>query len=220
LERGAVRRNLRGVTRSVVLVGLIAALALGASASARGSASGRAAGCGSDQGHTLARSDSARVYTRGGTVFGCAIPNGTVYKLGSASVCNGHGRAAPVAVAGRLVAYGLETCGIDTGSAVVIVRRLTDGKRLRDDPSRTGPAGPESYDAVDSLVLAPSGADAWITVTSSIVSHQNATEVHEHGRNGFALLDSGSGVNPGSLRLKRSKLTWRHSGLLRSATLR
>jgi hypothetical protein len=131
----------------------------------------------------------------------------------------GSSRAGPVAIAGRLVAYGLERCGVDTGSTIVVVRRLTDGKRLHSDPATTQSVGPEAYQTVDSLVVKRNGSDAWIAVANSLGTHQTSTEVHADSTDGFALLDAGSEINPSSLRLDGSKLTWRHGGSKRSATL-
>jgi hypothetical protein len=182
-------------------------------------AAGKRSSCGRRQGHTLVQSDTARAYTLDGDVFACAIPAGVAYRLGSASVCVGSSRAGPVAIAGRLVAYGLERCGVDTGSTIVVVRRLTNGKRLHSDPATTRPVGPESYQTVDSLVVKRDGSDAWIAVANSLGTHGTGTEVHAHDTNGFALLDSGDGVNPSSLRLDGSQLTWRHGARKRSATL-
>jgi hypothetical protein len=195
-------------------------LALGAAAFVQ-LAQARASGptCGRHQGQTVAQTDLARVYSLNGGVYGCAIPNGVVYKLGSASVCNGAGRANPFAIAARLVAYGLQQCGVDTGVSTVIVRRLTNGKHLRRDPATTGTVGAESYESVESLVLAADGSDAWISVTSSIVGNGATTEVHKHDSGGAVLLDSGAGIDPHSLRLVGSKLTWRHDGKRRSAQL-
>jgi hypothetical protein len=176
--------------------------------------------CGDSHGHTLVQNGSARVYTLHGGVYACASPNGVVYHLGSSSVCVGTRRAAPVALAGRLVAYGLESCGVDTGSTEVVVRSLTTGKRLHTDPSATGPRGAESFQSVTSLVVKRDGSDAWISITNSLGGHGSAIEVHAHSLSGFTLLDSGIGVDPSSLRLKRSMLSWIHSGQRRSAQLR
>jgi hypothetical protein len=200
------------------MIALLAVVAAGATSSLAPAASTTGT-CGRHQGHTLAQSDSARVYSLNNGVYGCAIPNGSVYRLGSASVCQGHGRATPVALAGRLVAYGLETCGIDTGSSVVIVRRLTNGKRLHEDAATTGPVGAESFETVESLVLKPGRSDAWISVTNSVVTHGATIEVHKHDSTGTSLLDSGLGIDPHSLRLTGSKLAWRHDGKRRSAIL-
>jgi hypothetical protein len=190
-----------------------------AATTASAAATASAATCGRHQGHTLVQSASARAYTLNGEVYACAIPNGVVYHLGSASVCVRSQRAGPVAIAGKLVAYGLESCGIDTGSSVVVVRRLTNGKRLRSDPSTTGTIGAESYSTVDSLVVKPNGSDAWIMVENSLGTHKTETEVHAHGTGGAVVLDSGTGIDPQSLRLAGSKLTWRHGRHKRSAKL-
>jgi len=195
-------------------------IALGATVVVQASNAGGAGGtCGRQQGHTLVQNGSARVYTLNGGVYACAIPNGVSYHLGSASVCVGTQRAAPVAIAGRLVAYGLEQCGVDTGSTVVVVRRVTNGKRLRSDPAIAGAAGPESYQTVESLVVKRDGSDAWIVVTNSLAGHGSNIEVRAHSKSGPALLDSGFGINPSSLRLRGSKLSWRHGGQRRTATL-
>jgi hypothetical protein len=123
-----------------------------------------------------------------------------------------------VKVAGNVTAYALTTCGIDTGSTEVIVRRLTDGQQRASEPATTTRLV-ESYTAVDSLVMRADGAVAWIAVNHSIVRHASATEVHKLDHR-FLLLDSGSGIDPRSLRLHKSKLTWKHRGATRSASLR
>lgn len=177
------------------------------------------ASCGRPQGQTLAQSASARAYTLNGEVYACAIPNGVVRHLGSASVCVGTKRAAPVAVDGGFVAYALESCGIDTGSSQVIVMRARTGKRLHADPATTEPTGPESYETVQSLVVKRNGSDAWIAVANSLGTHKTMTEVHAHGTGGFVLLDSGSAINPSSLRLAGSTLRWRHGSRKHSSRL-
>jgi len=133
--------------------------------------------------------------------------------------CVATARVAPVTVAGRLAAYGLEQCGIDTGFTEVVVRRLSDG-RVPHDVNATSPAGPESYQTVDSLVLKPDGAVAWIGTGSSIGTHAVLTEVRRVDRRGEALLDSGAAVRSRSLRLRGSLLSWTHGRTSRTATLR
>jgi hypothetical protein len=125
----------------------------------------------------------------------------------------------PVAVAGEVAAYGLERCGVDTGSSAVVVRRLTNGRRLKSAPATTKPVGPESYVTVRSLVVKADGAAAWIALASSLLAHRQEIEVHTSDKHGQRLLDSGGGIDPASLRLRGSKLTWTHGGARRSATL-
>jgi hypothetical protein len=94
-----------------------------------------------------------------------------------------------------------------------------DGKRLTSFVATTNPLGPESYQSVDSLVLKSDGAVAWIGVASSIVRHGNDIEVHKAEQHAQVLLDSGPGIDPASLRLRRSVLTWKRANLTRRAGL-
>jgi hypothetical protein len=169
---------------------------------------------------TLAANQSVRVFALHETVYGCSKRSDKRYRLGRSKVCVGSERAGPVVVAGDDAAYALERCGVDTGFSEVIVRRFSDGKTLRSAAAITGRLGVESYSAVDSLVLKPDGAVAWIATGSSIVSHgAPQREVHKVDRAGPSLLDSGSSVRPSSLRLRGSTVTWKHGGAVRSTTL-
>src|ERR1035437_5494170 len=175
--------------------------------------------CGPASARTLAADARARVYSLQGSVYGCAGP-GHRYRLGGVGNCISAHRVDPVTVAGVLAAYGLTSCGVDLGTTSVIVRRLSDGRRLVDDGANSLPLGAESYQSVDSLVLRAGGAGAWIAVGSSIVGHTRVVEVHVQDGTGNHLLDSGAAVRTGSLRLRGVKLTWLHGRKLHSATLR
>jgi hypothetical protein len=175
--------------------------------------------CGPAGAQTLASDKVARVYATGNAVYGCATGAGRSFRLGARRSCVGTSRAGPVfALAGRLAGYGVSRCGIDTGFTQVVVRRLSDGAQLRSLPA-TGVVGPESYQGVGSLVLRADGGVAWIGTGSSIVGGRKLIEVRKADRGGVALLDSGPAVDSGSLRLHGSKLTWKHGGRVRSASL-
>jgi hypothetical protein len=150
-------------------------------------------------------------------VYGCA--GRRQYLLGQSSACIRSAQVGPVAVEGALAAYALERCGVDTGSSEVIVRSLTNGHQLKAARATTKPVGPESYVTVRSVVIKADGAVAWIALASSLLAHRRDTEVHKSDQHGQRLLDSGGGIDPGSLRLHGSKLTWRDGGGKRSATL-
>jgi hypothetical protein len=154
-------------------------------------------------------------------VYGCSRGSARSFRLGSAGNCVAHARVSRVALAAATVAYGLERCGIDTGSTEVVVRQLGDGVQLASFPSTVKPLPPEAYSVVDSLVVRRDGAAAWIASAKSIVGHgEPDVEVHSvrgaHGK----LLDSGPSIQPGSLRLHDSSLTWRHGRATRSAVLK
>jgi hypothetical protein len=176
--------------------------------------------CGPASAKTLAASSKARVYVSGGLVYGCAHAGKRQYLLGQRASClGGRTRVAPVAVSGVLVAYGSQQCGVDTGRSTVVVRRLTDGSTLSQQPATTTPTGPESYVMVTALVLAGDGAAAWISVSHSIVGGHSTTEVHALDRHGTRRLDHGAAVGTAQLRLAGTKVSWKHGTAWRSATL-
>jgi hypothetical protein len=175
--------------------------------------------CGPASARTLAVDSLARVYESGGSVYACVRGASTARRLGSAQSCIRSQRAGPVALAGETVAYGLESCGVDTGFGSVVVRRLSDGQQLRSLAATTQPLLPESYQQVSSLVVKSDGAVAWIGVAKSIIRHGENVEVHKADKRGAAELDSGTAVGQSSLRLRGSQVTWRHAGAVRSATL-
>jgi hypothetical protein len=125
----------------------------------------------------------------------------------------------PVTVAGEFAAYGLQLCRLDGSVTQVVVRRLTDGKKLRVAPSTSSSVGPEPFQSVASLVIKSNGAVAWTAVEESVVRHSRAVEVDRADVRGQALLDSGPGIDVGSLRLRGSDVTWRHDARTRSAEL-
>lgn len=174
--------------------------------------------CGPLFARTLAADHQARVFVRGDTVYGCAAGTTSTITLGSNGSCLSGTRVSPVVLAGQLAAYGAQTCGIDTGSTSVIVRRLTDGQIQSSHPS-TGPVGPESYQWVRSLVLKPDGAVAWIGVGRSIGTRVGVTEVWRTDRRGTVRLDSGPAVRSSSLRLVHGGLRWLHGSQPRTASL-
>jgi hypothetical protein len=176
--------------------------------------------CGPRSARTLAHSHLARVYALGRSVYGCAVGGPRSYRLGELSPCLGEGCVSRVRVAGGLAGYASTQRGVDTASADVVVRRLTDGEVLVRDSATRAPLGPESLQSVDALVLKPDGAVAWIGEAQSIVSHSREVEVVRVDRRGEAKLDSGDAIVTGSLRLRASKLTWRDGSATRSATLR
>ena len=180
-----------------------------------------AAPCGPAKGRTLAASSQARVYVSAGAVYGCSGRTHRTTRLGQSASCIRTPRAGPAAVAGSLAGYGLQTCGIDTGSASVVVRRLSDGAVLRTLPASAGTRRPESYQSVLAIVLKPNGAAGWIAGVRSIVSHTAQRQVLAAGAGRAGrVLDSGGAIGPASLALHGSRLTWKNGGQTRSAPLR
>ena len=191
-----------------------------ASTTAAQPAPAHAAACGPSDGRTLAASKRARVYAKDGNVYGCAVGPSRSYLLGAEMRSLREGRAGPVAVAGRDAGYGLASFGVDTITAQVVVRNLRSGRQLRALPATTAVL-PESFQTVSGVVVKADGAVAWISSVSSVVSHgASMLEVHRADSRGPALLDSASTIDPRSLHLKGSTLSWRDGSELRTATLR
>ncbi len=161
------------------------------------------------------------MYASGGEVFGCSKAASGAIALGRTQSCIGHPEIGPVKVRGEIAGYGVRRCGVDTGQASVVVRRLDTRRVLHDAGAIDGATGPESYGQVASLVLASGGSVAWIATSSSLVSKgSERTEVHAIDRAGPRRLDSGPGIAVASLRLRGLRLSWRHGAATRSARLR
>ncbi|HWF51303.1 MAG TPA: hypothetical protein VG294_11750 [Solirubrobacteraceae bacterium] len=208
------------LTFALILAGA-AILVLVVSASGGTPSRGGHASCLPQGAHTLAADDVAVVFSWHGSIYGCPAATGTRENLGGAGVCNvPGGRVGPVKLARATVAYGLETCGVDTGSSQVVVRNLTSAKRLADLIAGTLPRLPESFVSVAALVLRRGGALAWIARDASIVGqHPPTYEVHRYTAGKSSLLDSGPAIDPASLRLAGRRMTWRHGSATRSSTL-
>jgi hypothetical protein len=159
------------------------------------------------------------VYESKGSIYGCATAGQRSYLLARDSLRPGQPHAGRFALAGVVVAYGETRSGVDTASAEVIVRRLDSGRTLRSLAALTQPVGPESFQSVDSVVVKSDGAVAWIAVARSINGHGAQAEVDRADRRGQSRLDSGPGIDSGSLRLRGSALSWHHAGARRTARL-
>lgn len=177
--------------------------------------------CGPAQAKTLTADNSARVYSRGGNVFGCSRSAHQSFRLGSMAHSMSEGRAGPIALAGVDVAYGLTYYGVDTISADVVVRSLTDGDVLRRQSSYAGTVGPEYFQTVDDIVVKRDGSVAWIATAGSIISpHSTNIEVEKSDRSRETLLARSQQIKVHSLRLHHSRLRWREGQATRRATLK
>ncbi len=149
----------------------------------------------------------ARVYVgHRGFVWGCAGKQ--QFRLGSmkrgCDPCVGR-----VVVAGTIAAYISGYGGYDNSVVSVLVRRLTNGKRLADYAA----AGGAEFQSVTSLVARPDGHVAWIGVGKGFSA---GIAVQRDGM----ILDSGAKIRPHSLKLHGIQLSWKHGSQTRHARLR
>lgn len=208
--------------RCAAYVLLVALAACGSSSAASGgSSSGTGAtACGQSAAQTVAAGRLARVYVVHGEVYGCAVGRHRSFRLGASSRSIRSQRVGPVAVAGENAAYGLTSFGVDTVSALLIVRNLADGQQLHMAPA-SDRVLPESFQSVESIVVDARGAVAWISRTSSVIGRATAVfQVWRIDSRGQSLLDSGRSIDGSSLRRSGTLLTWRDGSRIRSATLR
>jgi hypothetical protein len=199
--------------------GTTATSATGTSTTSTGTTAPGSTTCGPASAQTLAVSRQARVYLSSGRVYGCAIAAGRSYHLGAGQRSLREGRVGVITVAGRYAGYGLSSFGVDTVSAQVVVRNLATGNVRHEAPAASRVVV-ESFQSIDSIVLKPDGAVAWISQVGSVISHGRYLEVHRIDSRGQALLDSGAAIVSRSLRLHGSTVTWRDGSKARSASLR
>ncbi len=174
--------------------------------------------CGPARAKTLAADRVARIYSSHGVVSGCSAKGARSYRLGS-NARFPHQSVGPLALSGDMAAYVLGTMGVDTNSDELIVRRLTDGKEIRDIllSAVSAPRG-GFVEGVDSIVVKSNGSVAWIGDGGPLGSHL-IREVVKADRHGKRRLDHGNTINARSLRLHGSTLSWKHGGVRRTATL-
>lgn len=225
-------RSIGGVALGAACCLLFAAFATG-SAAAIGVSSSKCRPVGSK---TLTRDAHARVYTlstRGPDferdpesvrVFGCLFGPGRSLLLGTTVPGFRNGSAGQIdteaiAVATPFAAYSTTSQGVDFNIVSVKVSNLRTGAVF----TVTQPIpffGVEQVSAVTDIVVAPSGTAAWIGTERSIprgLRHMTVS-LAPLGQPA-TVLEEGPGIDPESLELHGSQLTWLNEGVLHSAEM-
>jgi hypothetical protein len=126
---------------------------------------------------------------------------------------------------GEMVAYEdfVEGCGLNqsdcSGRFEVVVCDLRTGKTLHDLPTGTRTAPNPNFVGVGfttEIVVKADGAVAWIT---EALLEEGAYQVHALDKTGSRMLASGPGINPNSLALHGSELSWSQDGKRMSTPL-
>jgi hypothetical protein len=163
--------------------------------------------------------------------YGCADRHGRSYQLGSVLECGSPSGCEGVAektlrLVGPIVAYeGFYVGGFSGGTEwEVTVRDLRTGRVLHEVPTGT-PANPHpgyvGVGSITALVLKRDGAAAWIAEDNErSFGHAPYFDVEAVDHSGVRLLASGTGIAPGSLALKGSRVSWKTGRSRFSATLR
>jgi hypothetical protein len=155
-------------------------------------------------------------------VYACSFDAGRRVTLGPDADPNVIGG---LRLTGQFVAYvRYYICGsgpCPNSLEAIDVRDLRDGSLVREASRFSG-----SFAGIDALELAESGAMAW-TLTSAAtwdgsypLPERSRHEVWAHDSAGERVLDSGPEVDPKSLQLSGSTVSWTNGGVTRSEELR
>jgi len=121
-------------------------------------------------------------------------------------------------VAGPYAAFAVADCPGANCYSTVEVRNLRTGRRVRNLQATTNsPGAPGDTTHVRDLELKPNGSLGWLVQLSNYTAQ--TVEVVAVDAGGRRLLDSGPDVDPESLTLDGSTLSWTKGGLTKSATL-
>jgi len=179
----------------------------------------------------VAPSEDRKLYT----TYQCAFDTGRVIEVDDPFEASFAYRPPAMDLAGRLFAYAIDSNSVDGPSNTsIIVRDLSQGPRFDDTVLDVSAKTSETQLApkIGSLVANPGGEVAWISCpqaprvdgtrgpTCLRPGHPDHVFKVDSGTKRRRLLSSGSDIDPGSLRLRGSRLTWRQGGRTRSATLR
>jgi len=182
----------------------------------------RAPHCTMNGARTIAANRHVRVFRARGEVFGCRRTANRAYGIGhGGQECQNNDLIDSAVVAGNFAALNVRTCSLTNSSSSVHLVNLRDGRgRFRSAPLST-PGSDSSYDAIRGMAVTAAGRLAWIGVRVSRDAVV-AAEVRRR-RPDFAdrsvVLDSGTGIDPRSLRRSGSMLRWRNAGAARSARI-
>jgi hypothetical protein len=164
---------------------------------------------------TIAQNGSARVFTAAdGNDYACLYSVGRAFYLSGSE----HYEYRLIHFSGRYVAYVQNIAASDDNVGEM---------DLRTGHQRTfviaTPINNSVCYGVGSLVLKADGAIAWIGTNFVGFACPNPPapeiEVRRHDRRGLRILDTGTKINPGSLRLRRSVLSWTDGALRRASAL-
>ena len=173
---------------------------------------------------TMKANRHVRVFRTQSTVYGCRRSASRAYRIGYFGECQNNDEVRRVELAGNRAALGTFECSLTSGWWRIDLVNLRDGRReFRSGPLSTPQASENVADTVHRIAVTADGAVAWSA--SRRVAPQTAPSTIEilrrrRGTTGqVVLLDSGTGIDPESLRRRDRTLTWTKDGGRRSAQL-
>ena len=184
-------------------------------------------GCRTQRAKTVLRTAGARVFRQFRRVprsdgffphvYACVIDNGRRFALGRDYDDE---RIESLRLSDPFVAYARVECGgVGCVSHRIEVLDLRDGTRRTLTQLHSPPGGFPT--TIPDLELRDTGSVAWIVRTYREPRNPGSEvrEVWASDRQGQRMLDSGTGIDPGSLTLSGPVLSWRKDGAPRSAAI-
>jgi hypothetical protein len=157
----------------------------------------------------------------GHLTFGCLRSADRAYALGIVGECQNNDVVDTAVVAGTLAALNVNTCGLASSESRIALVTLRDGHVVFASTPLSTPGDPDGHDAIRGMVLTPRGRMAWLAVRlarGGIVAAEVRRRAHGPDRHSI-VIDSGSDVDPRSLRRHGSRVSWVKGGVARSAEL-
>ena len=157
----------------------------------------------------------------GGLTFGCLRSADRAYALGFVGECQNNDVVDTAVVAGTFAALNVNTCGLASSESRIALVTLRNGHVVFASEPLSTPGDPDGYDAIRGMVVTPRGRMAWVAVRIArgvVVAAEVRRRAHGPDRRSV-LLDSGSDIDPRSLRRHGSRVSWVKGGVARSAAL-
>lgn len=217
----------QAIATALVLTAVVAgAGAISAPAQLALAKSVRAPDCTLKRAKTIKANRDVRVFRTvpvagSGTVYGCRRSAARAYVLGEFGECQNNHEIRLVEVAGRRAGLGAFECSLTAGFWNVELVNLGNGRKEFSSAPIGAPLPDDlTFDTLERIVVASDGALAW-TATRSARGARLAVEVRRRMRgtaSASILLDSGTDIDPGSLRKRGRTLSWTKAGVRQTAT--
>jgi hypothetical protein len=159
----------------------------------------------------------------GERIYRACPAGGTPILIGRSRCLPLHGEPAVGAfrLAGRFLAYESDMCGVDTSQSTVNVLDMRRRRHVFTAPAVGPPAVPEGVQSLLALKVRSDGALAWVGTQRSLAGGRATRELwvadSHHRKTKF---DAGGAIDPASLRLTSSSVSWRNGSTSHKASLR
>jgi hypothetical protein len=158
-----------------------------------------------------------------GKAYGCRRTARRAFELGIIGECQNNDEIRRVEVAGRRAVLGIFECSLTAGWWRVDLVNLRNGHReFTSNPTTIVPQDESTSAVLHRIVVTADGAVAWTGERLGARGVRLGVEVRRRRRattNQAVLLDSGTDIDPDSLRRRGRTITWTKAGARRAAQL-